>query len=183
MPPPTDPAAAASVDEGSPPAPPPAPRAIADSYAWRLMFSDGWAVVGLVFVILGAVFTLVGGALTLGIITALVGLPFLFIGLGFLGVGLALARGRYQTAKQVVNVLRQGAATVGQIEDVQENLAVRVNQRHPWTITYQFRLNGRDFAGRVSTLNPPGPALRPGRRASVLYLPDAPEHNVLYPHP
>src|SRR5438094_6909998 len=62
---------------GRPPAPPPAPRPVAPSYAWKLMFTDGMGIAGLVFLILGAVFAVIGLALTVIIITAFVGLPFL----------------------------------------------------------------------------------------------------------
>ena len=173
----------ANTGEAHPAAPPPPPRPVADSYAWRLMLADGWAVVGLVFLLLGAIFTLVGAALTLGIITALVGLPFLVMGLGFLAVGGALASSRLTAARQTVRVLREGQATDGTIASVEQNLNVRVNGRNPWTITYQFRAGGQQQEGRVTTLNVPGANLQPGRTAYVLYLPQSPQYNSLYPHP
>ena len=91
LPLPADPAASRA--EGAPPTPPPAPRQVADSYAWRLLVSDGWGVVGFIFTLLGAIFTLVGGGLTLGVITAFVGLPFLLLGLVFLLGGGAVGPG------------------------------------------------------------------------------------------
>ncbi len=163
--------------------PPPPPRPISDSYAWRIMLTDGWAVSSFVFGLLGGIFTLVGGALTLGIITAFVGLPFLAVGLAFLVGAAAVAAWRYQSAQRLVEVLKTGQATVGQIERVDENYSVRVNGRHPWTITYQFQALGRPYSGRVSTFNHPGPALQPGRKTCVLYLPAAPQHSGLFPHP
>ena len=147
------------------------------------MWSDGWAVAAFVFVILGAVFTVVGAILTLAIVTAFVGLPFLALGIIFLGVGGVVGLWRYRQARKIVEVLRAGEAVQGQIAGVNENLNVRVNQRHPWTITYQFRVAGQDYEGHVSTLNVPGAGLQPGKQAWVLYLPQGPEQNVLYPHP
>ena len=88
-----------------------------------------------------------------------------------------------QQARQTVAVLRTGQPVTGQIVSVNENYNVRVNDRHPWTIAYQFRVGERDYRGKVSTLNPPGPALQPGRSACVLYLLAAPERSSLYPHP
>ncbi len=167
----------------NPPAPPPPPRLVADSYAWRLLLADGWGVVSLVFMMLGAIFTLTGAVLTLAIVTALVGLPFMVIGLGFLAAGGALASSRYQAARQTVRVLREGLATDGTIVRVEQNLNVRVNRRHPWTINYEFRVDGRRHDGRVTTLNVPGANLQPTRAACVLYLPDSPQHSSLYPHP
>lgn len=165
------------------PSPPLPPRPISDAYAWRLLPSDGAAVSAFVFILLGLVFTFVGGVLTAGIITAFAGIPFAVIGPLILIVGLALGLWRFSEARQVVRVLREGQATEGQIAEVSENYRVSVNGRHPWVIRYQFRWDGRIYAGRVTTLNSPGANLRAGKRASVLFLPNAPQHNVLYPHP
>jgi hypothetical protein len=159
------------------------PRPISNSYVWRLMLADGWAISGLVFGLLGGIFTLVGGALTLALITAFVGLPFLAVGLVFLGAAAAVVAWRYQVAHQAVEVLKTGQAAIGQIERVEENFNVRVNGRHPWTITYQFQALGRAYEGQVTTLNLPGPGMQAGEKACVLYLPNTPEHNGLYPHP
>ncbi len=173
---------AASVNDPGP-TPPSPPRSISDRYAWRLMWGSGQSVVALVFGILGSVFTLVGAALTAGIITAFVGLPFLVLGLVFLLAGGVLGYLSYQKARRIVGVLRAGIAAEGKIVGVTENLNVRVNQRHPWTIRYQFQVTGREYEGQVSTLNAPGVDLQIGRRAWVLYLPQSPEDNALYPHP
>ena len=163
--------------------PPPPPRPISDSYVWRLLAADGGAIAGGVFALLGAIFTLVGVPLTIGIITAFVGLPFAGLGILFLGVGgLVLVR-RYESAQKTVSVLRLGAAAPGRILEVRENYNVTVNNRHPWAILYQFQVNGRNYEGKVSTLNRPGAQLRPEKAVYVLYLPEAPELNTLYPHP
>lgn len=165
------------------PAPPPAPRPIADRYAWTLMFTDGWAVAALVFSILGAVFTLVGFVTTIAIITAFIGLPFLVLGLGFLIGGLAIIQRRLKSARETVEVLKTGQATEGQITGLEENYNVRINERHPWTIRYMFQVGGQNYTGQVNTLNMPGPLLQPGQPAWVLYLPNTPQRSALYPHP
>lgn len=163
--------------------PPPAPRPIGSRYAWRLMASDGWAIAALVFGLLGAVFSVVGVALTLGVVTAFLGIPFAAFGILFLVGGAAAAAWRYQEAQKSVEVLRSGEAVEGIITQVEINPHVRINGRNPWLIRYQFRANGQAYEGSVSTLNSPGPALQAGQRAYVLYLAQAPERNVLYPHP
>jgi hypothetical protein len=165
------------------PTPPPAPRPVADSYAWRLMWSDGWGVAGFIFTLLGAIFTVVGLALTVAVVTAFVGLPFVVLGLAFLIPGIILLSARYQRAMRTVGVLRLGDATTGQITRVEQNLAVRVNNQHPWKIAYQFKVHDLPYEGQVSTLNTPSAALQPGQAARVLYLPQAPQYNSLYPHP
>ncbi len=173
----------ANLTEGNLLVPPPPPRPIANRYVWKLLAMDGWAIASLVFGLLGAIFILVGVGLILGIITAFVGIPFAVLGLLFLVGGVALAVWRYQETQRVVGVLRTGEALEGQITHVEENLHVQVNGRYPWVIRYQFRLNGQTYEGQVSTLNTPGSALQPGQSACVLYLPEAPGRNVLYPHP
>lgn len=163
--------------------PPPAPRVISDKYAWRLLLTEGWGIAALVFGLLGVIFSFVGAGLTLGIITAFVGIPFLFIGLTFLAGAIAVGKWRYDHAQQVVNVLRVGVSTRGKITDVEKNYSVRVNGRSPWMIRYQFQLNGQDYEGQVSTLNAIGTSLQTGKTVYILYLPNAPQLNSIYPHP
>jgi hypothetical protein len=174
---------AASTTPDVPAVPPPAPRPISGRYAWTLLLADGWAIVAFILALLGIIFLPVGLGLTLGIITAIVGIPFLLLGLAFLGAGVGLAIWRYRETQKVIGVMRIGEAVEGRITQVDEILNVEVNDRHPWQIRYQFMLAGQTYEGVVKTLNPPGEALRPGKRACVLYLPGAPAQNVLYPHP
>ena len=164
-------------------APPPAPRLISGKYTWRLLFTDIWGIVALVLGLLGVIFSFVGAGLTLVIVTAFVGIPFLLIGLIFLAVALAVGTWRYDHARQVVNVLRIGKSTQGQIIDVQKDYSVRVNRQHPWVIRYQFRVNGQNYEGDVRTLNPVGASFQTGKMVWILYLPDAPQWNAIYPHP
>jgi hypothetical protein len=163
------------------PEPPPPPREIADSYARRLMLSDGWAVTSAILTLLGGIFTFVGIILTVVIITAFVGIPFMVLGGTMLGLGAVSLTSRYRKAQKVLEVLRNGEYVEGRIESVEENAMVRINHRHPWVIRYGFRLGERDYEGSVSTQNTPD--LHPGGPACVLYLPGAPEVNALYPHP
>lgn len=174
----------AQVDSGEEPTmPPPAPRAISQRYVFRLMSGDGWSIVGFIFCLLGLVFGVVGAGLTLGIVTAFIGIPFLLLGLVFLGLGGGALIWRYQAARQVVTVLREGEATRGQIVDLQENYSVTVNGRHPWVIQYGFQANGESYSGKVTTLNQPGAGMQPGKAVSILYLPGAPRFSSIYPHP
>jgi hypothetical protein len=112
-----------------------------------------------------------------------VGIPFLLVGLILLVVALAVGTWRYMHASQVVNVLRTGESTQGQVTDVQKDYSVRVNRQHPWVIRYQFQVNGRDFEGDVRTLNSVGARLQTGELVWILYLPNAPQWNSIYPHP
>ncbi len=162
------------------PNPPPPPRLISDGYAWRLLLSDGWSVAAFIFGLIGGIFVMVGVPLTIGIITAFVGIPFALLGFAFLGGGIAILVWRYGETQKVVNVLRLGLATRGQILELEENYAVSVNERHPWNITYEFEVNGRLYDSKITTLNPPG-HLQAGQAACVLYLPDDPSISTIYP--
>ncbi|MCL4257860.1 MAG: hypothetical protein KJZ53_04930 [Anaerolineales bacterium] len=162
--------------------PPSPPRSIAPNYVWKILGQDGWVISMAVFVLLGFIFTVVGGGLTLGIITAFVGLPFVGIGLLFLGGGGAVIYWRYQQAVQTVEVLKSGRAKEGEIIGLEPNHSVRINGRMPWNIRYQFTLDGKLYEGVTSTLNNPQLTHAPGP-AVVLYLPEHPEKNQLYPHP
>lgn len=174
--------APASSTENFPP-PSPAPRSISGRYVWRLLSADGRAIVGGILGLLGAIFGLVGAALIVGVVTAFVGIPFFLIGVALLAIGGWLFIGRYQEALKRVDVLRTGEATHGRIAEVQENYYVQVNGRHPWSIGYQFEVNGQSYEGKVSTLNQVGEQLQEGKTVWVLYLPTAPQWNAIYPHP
>lgn len=175
-----------NVDDSPPinlPTPPPAPRAFADSYVWRLVFADGLSIVASIFGLLGSIFFCLGVPLTIGIITAGVGLPFVLLGGVFLAIGGVIIPSRYQKAQITLNVLRHGTVAYGQITHLSQNYNVRVNRQHPWNIHYQFEAEGKLWEGQVVTMNTPGPQLQIGQPAVVLYLPNTPEHNALYPHP
>jgi membrane protein implicated in regulation of membrane protease activity len=163
--------------------PPPAPRPIADSFAWKLVITDAWFIVGIVFTFMGTIFTFVGLALTVAIVTIFIGLPFALLGLAFLGGGLAALVWRYQKAQTTVRVLQVGQTARGQILSVERNYNVRVGGRNPWQVDYQFTVSGQNYQGQVSSLNSLGGIFQPGKPVSVLYLPEAPENNAIYPHP
>jgi len=163
--------------------PPAPPRPISQGYVWRLFWSDGWAITGFIFALLGGVFAVTGVGLTMGIVTAFIGIPFAGFGLLGLAGGIALAGRSYQAAQQTVEVLRNGAPVTGEITRVEVIPGVLINGRPPWKIEYKYRVQERDFEGSVTTLNSPTSDLAAGEPACILYLPNAPEKNALYPHP
>jgi hypothetical protein len=148
-----------------------------------VLATDGWAITCFVFGLLGTIFTLVGVPLTLAMITAFVGIPFAALGLIFLAGATTLGAWRYHEAGQMVEVMRTGEAVEGHIVELTQNLNVRINGRNPWVIRYEFHAAGKHYEGKVSSLKTPGPALLQGQRVCVLYLPQAPARNVIYPRP
>ncbi|MEW6404319.1 MAG: hypothetical protein AB1649_21175 [Chloroflexota bacterium] len=165
------------------PPPPPAPRPFSKSYVRRLVFSDGWAIAGFVLLLLGIIFTALGGAMMAGIVTEFLGVPFLAAGLPLFLVGWLIYAIRRRKAQTTVRVLRDGEAASGQIDSVERNYSVRVNGRNPWVIKYRFDVMGKEYKGKVSTLNDPAAIFKPGRPAHVLYLAEKPKVSTLYPHP
>jgi membrane protein implicated in regulation of membrane protease activity len=162
--------------------PPPAPRRLPRNYVWRILLTDGWAIVAGVFALVGAIFGLVGGALTISIVAALVGLPFAGLGVLFLAVGMPMLLWRYREAQQTVEVLREGEAALGEIVSVYQNYHVQVNGRYPWSIVYRFEVSGSEYEGKVNTLSQPDLSQRPGKAVYVLYSRGEPGRNTIYPH-
>ena len=176
--------AAAASDSGKElPTAPPAPRPISATYVWRLLSGDAGAVAAFIFGLLGMVFGVLGLVLTLAIVTAFVGIPFLLLGIVFLAVGGVLLTGRYREANKTVRVLREGESGCGQITDVRENTSVQINGRFPWILEYEYQVNGQAYAGKVSTMNRPGPQLHAGAPVRILYLATEPQKSSIYPHP
>ncbi len=161
--------------------PPPPPRAVPHNYVWRLLSADAKSVVGLILTPIGAVFAPLGLMLTLTVVAAPVGIPFLAVGTPMLIAGLLLFARSYQAAQQATNVLATGEAVLGRIVEVDENLSVSINGRHPWRIRYQFPVEGHELEGTVHTLQPPGPGQQPGRPTYVLIAPGNPTQNTIYP--
>ncbi len=163
--------------------PPPPPRSISNAYTWKLLMIDGWSIGAFILVLTGGIMLVTGIGLIFGIVTAIVGIPLAFIGGAMFVGGLALGIWRYQEIQKIVNVLRFGESAPGQITNVQENTTVAINDRHPWTIEYDFVVGDRLFSGKVTTLTPPGLHLQTGRNVYVLYLPSNPALSSLFPHP
>jgi hypothetical protein len=176
LPPPREEAAAPSSTPEIP-EPPPAPRDFKNSFAWRQLVSDGWAIAAGVFALIGAIFTLIG----IPLILVVVGFAFVPLGLLFLGAGVPILIWRYNLAQQTLNVLRLGEPVMGSIVDIHENVAVEVNGRHPWTITYGFAVDGEEYEGQTTTLRPVGFTHQVAQPMYVLYLPDDPTQNTVYP--
>jgi hypothetical protein len=173
----------AEENEPAYPPPPEAPRPISSNFAWKLMMTDGLAIAGFVLAMIGGIFTIVGLGLSIAIITAFIGIPFALMGIFTLIGGGIMLYIAYQQKSEVVKVLTWGKTTLGQITSVEENLSVRVNNRNPWVIEYQYQVNGQTYPGKVSTLHTPAAPYQPQKQVYVLYLPDAPAKNALYPHP
>jgi len=164
-------------------APPLSPRQIPKKVLSRMLLTDAGAITGVIFLFIGAIFFGVGMVLVIPIVTMPVGLPFVGLGLLFLIVGGSLFYWRYEHARQTIAILRDGQAALGEITNVAQNYHVRVNNRYPWVIQYQFKVHGQDYQGKLSTLSQPDLGQQPGKPVYVLYQQEDPEKNTLYPSP
>ena len=164
----------------SPPLP---PRQIPKKVISRMLLTDAGMITGSIFLLLGAIFFMVGMALVVAIITLPVGIPFAGLGFIFLVVGGVLFFWRYENARQTISILRDGQAALGEITHVTQNYHVRVNGRYPWVIQYRFKVHGKNYQGKLSTLSQPDLSQQPGKAVYVLYQQNNPEKSTLYPSP
>jgi hypothetical protein len=163
--------------------PPPPPREVPRRAVWQIMSSDGWSIGGLIFGLLGLVFTAVGIPMIAFVETVFVGVPFGGLGLLFLGGGIAVLVWRYRLANRTVEVLREGEAVLGEIVSVSQNYQVRVNGRYPWTVEYDYEVDGDLYGGKVTTLSMPDPSQQPGNPVYVLFVKGDPRQSTIYPSP
>jgi hypothetical protein len=147
---------------------------VPNSYIGRIFMADGWTIAG-------GVFGLVGLVLTLTLVAAFVGLPFAGLGALLLLIGVPLLVWRYTEARRMVEVLRTGDAVRGEIVEVRQNYQVEINGRHPWTVVYRFRVDRREYGGKVTTLSRPDLSQRPGKPVYVIHASGAPQQNTIYP--
>jgi len=90
---------------------------------------------------------------------------------------------RYRISDRTAEVLREGEATVGEIANVIQNYHVRVNGRYPWTVEYDYEVDGRLYGGKVTTLSMPDLSQQPGSPVYVLFMRDDLAQGTVYPGP
>ncbi len=172
-----------AVTPAKPIRPPEAPRNVPNSHIWKLMSTSVGPILGGIFGVMGLIFTILGVMMTITIVAAMVGIPFLLIGVVFLGVGAPLFFVSLSRARTTLKVIRQGQEVLGQIVRVEQNFQVSINGRHPWKLTYQFEVGGKKYQGVNQTLSIPDLSQRPGQSVYVLYNPENPTENSIYPNP
>ncbi|MEW5872712.1 MAG: hypothetical protein AB1894_25865 [Chloroflexota bacterium] len=165
-----------------PPPPPAAPRPVADFYAWKLLFNDREFYAAGTLLLMSVCLLALPVIKTAAKETGASGALFFVVGLLLLFSGSWLAM-RYRKMRSILLVLRQGEAVRGQITKVVSEPFMEGSEAKVWVIHYLFYHNGRRLAGKVSTTTPPSKRLQPGQLTWVLYRPEAPGENALYPHP
>ncbi len=162
--------------------PPPAPRALPKGYARNLMFSGNpLGLVGGIFfavgLLLGVIFPTIGIATGLWLMLLIGG----FLALIFTTLGGTMLYVVYQAGMNKVRPYKDGVAVLGEVGNVYKNPLVNVNGRNPYTVEYLFRADGRPFEGQMDTWSSAVIDLEKGQPLHVLYLPEDPLQNVIYP--
>ncbi len=193
--------------DGHPPrslaTPPPAPRAFHREYARKLVREDPEAANGTMIAFIGGFLAvnmvllpvvigvqkldLAGAFEAFGLYAVamvLFALLLFAFALYLLIGGISIVRQRDKELQKMVDVMRAGQATVGEIVEVREDRKQTQNDRHPWEIFYRYKVNGgQRMHGKIVTQNIPSTRYQPGCEVNVLYLPEEPSRSVLYPHP
>ncbi len=160
------------------------PRGVPTSHLWKILSTKAGPWIGGIFSILGFVFGIVGFGLTVTVVAIFVGIPFMFLGVVFSGIGLPLFIVGYSRAQRTLGLLRNGSSVEGKIHQVVPNYQMTINGRHPWKISYAFELHGRKFTGTSSTLSAiPHDVNYSGQPVFILYNPENPEENTIFPNP
>ena len=99
----------------------------------------------------------------------------------FMIVGAVLFRQGRRTATGVLNAFRRGVAVEGKVASVRLDETQSINQRHPWVFTYQFPVGNELVEGSLTSFNSTLATRSRGQPLWVLYVPDDPGQNTIYP--
>lgn len=157
--------------------PPMPPREVSGRYARRLLMTDIRFIVGAVLGGIGLIYAVVGvREYGYG-----VGIVFLSTGMLILGVGVWLVLLRVLRWRRIIAVIEKGPPIRGEVLGVGPNFSVRINGRHPFKVRYSFRPLGGTVEGVFETMDERVMVLKVGMAVNVLYDPDDPAVNTLYP--
>ena len=118
-----------------------------------------------VLVIIGAVFTIV---FCWSIIFPIIGIPMWIVG--------------HRRARVRLEALVRGTAGRAELIEVFRDTSVQVSGRSPWRIVYTFETkDGALLEGWVHTWQASHSRRSPGEAFWVVYLPEDPEQNTIWP--
>lgn len=160
--------------EGLGPPPPPVPRPLPKGFEFREKWSRNiLACIGGLFFLIGSFIFLV--FLLLGLLIG-TPLPLLFMILGF--VMLWIAR---RHAARTLKAFKRGTAVEGKVVSVAQDQSQTLNGAHPWKLIYHFPVGAQLHEGNVVSWDSTITARSAGQPLWVLYLPEDPGQNTLYP--
>jgi hypothetical protein len=129
--------------------------------------------------LVGGVFFVIGGILTFALLF-LGGWPALFPLLFALG-GYAMMRSGRRSAAATLNAFTRGTAVKGKVVSVTMDYSQSINGQHPWKLVYHFPVGGEWQEGIAVSWDSTVTMRAAGQPLWVLYLPEDPEQNTLYP--
>lgn len=156
-----------------PPPPPASPRELPAGYEFHSKWSGNIAVIiGLIFTVLSALFTYAAllhkswGAVVPGLM---------------LLAGFSVFRYGRNKAVRIIRAARHGTAIAGEVASLNIDTTMSVNHKHPWKLAYHFTVDGHVWEGTVVTFDTTVAKKHHGQPLWVVYMPDDPAQNSLYP--
>lgn len=165
------------------PSPPLPPRKLPAGYKRRMLFTNEvFPLVGLIFLLIGFPLGLI--FIILGIV--LPGMWVFIVGGGSVGgiftlLGGAMLFAGIQSGLRKIRPFEHGQATVGEVVELFRDRSIQVNGRNPWRIIYTFKVHGAPYEGKVLSWQHAPQSQAVGNKIFVLYMPDDPDQNVVYP--
>lgn len=160
--------------------PGPAPRKLPRGYRARVTFwKNPLAVIGAAFGAFGVLFGGLGCPLTIVLIP--LGLGFLGFGVLFGGLGALMAFFGVRAGAVRIRALVDGVPARGRIVEVHTDTSQSINGRHPRSIRYVFDAGDGVHEGVATAWEWLDGDRDPDEPCWVVYLPDDPDTNALWP--
>jgi hypothetical protein len=155
------------------PPPPPTPRVLPKGFALRTRLTGNVATwVGLIFFTFGSLM-----AVAIFFASPWATLFPLFFALG----GFGMLRLGLTQANNTLRAFRFGTAVAGQVHSVGLDSSNRINDQYARKLTYHFQIENQLHEGTLSSFDSTLSTRRSGQPLWVLYLPEDPTKNTLYP--
>ncbi len=105
------------------------------------------------------------------------------VGGGIAMVALGLWLAGWSRKRSGMRVFRDGLEASGEVVNVRQDLAVRVNGQHPWKVDYSFWASKGGATRGTETFWGDKPAVKVGESVVVLYDPERPAQCALWTLP
>ncbi len=153
--------------------PPPAPRDLPKGFEMQQKWGrNPLAIVGGIFLLIGAIQFIV----FIFVLPFIVPLPLIFLIVGFF-----LYRAGRRQSNRAIRAMRDGRAVKGQLREVYVDETLRVNQRHPYRLVYEFDTGLEKVEGFAQTFDDTAAERLPGQPVWVLYVENEPALNTIWP--
>jgi len=153
--------------------PPPPPRVLPKGFEFRQKWSRNvGTLAGCGLILIASLFFV--AALKARSFAAMVPLLFMLAGVSLFWHG-------WRTACGILKAYRKGVVVEGEVVEVRLDKTQSINQRHPWVMTYHFPVGNELVEGSITSFNSVLGTRGGGQPLWVLYVPDDPTQNTIYP--